>query len=575
MTLDNKIINFDINRNNLFDLTAKQYDTDGARSFTFRLLKDSIPFDLTGLSVKVGGKKPDGKDIFNDCKVIDSKKGIVELELTTQMQVIVGTLNLELLILNGETRLSTIPFEVQIIKSVTDFKEVESSNEFGALNNALNVTTQYADKLKEETENIEFKYTKKLNKIDSQLSEKVDLEYNLDLEEIINKINKNENTFDIKNMLMGMPSKKYTEISLEGNPIITTDGKSNVNNASTLTDYFYGNKHLKFGTGIPKVKNIELNNNNTTILSKEHSLEKAIINLDDNFTLFFKNIKVKELSGVQYLANIDNNNNGYRIRINNNIIEVEFRINNLSSGYLTTTQQLKVDDEFNLSFAKNGDNFNLSICINNNLDSIEVLKTTKNKCLTGECFINILDYNQPSLNLQSKCSYNGIYLFNRYIPEQRALVLQNNYIKYEVINDNLTNIKNSDIIGSWNEKICGEVCNILHEPNDVEKPYKIAVGGYNGEYTNELKGKTNFAYSTDLINWMYISDVPPIDIYTEDGCLVKFRGKYYYYAETMPNRNTELWISSDFKKWDYIGKVASPDNDSYLKNKTQQRSVQW
>ena len=125
MTLDNKIINFDINRNNLFDLTAKQYDTDGARSFTFRLLKNSVPFSLEGLSVKVGGKKPDGKNVFNDCIIKDAEKGIVELELTTQMQVVTGMLNLELIIFKGETRLSTIPFQIHVVKNVTDFKKVE------------------------------------------------------------------------------------------------------------------------------------------------------------------------------------------------------------------------------------------------------------------------------------------------------------------------------------------------------------------------------------------------------------------------------------------------------------------
>ncbi|MBI6058983.1 BppU family phage baseplate upper protein [Clostridium perfringens] len=146
MVLNNKIINFDINRNNIFNLTAKQYDTDGARSFTFRLLKDSIPFNLEGLSVKVGGKKPDGKDIFNSCIIKDSKKGIVELDLTTQMQVISGTLNLELIILREKTRLSTIPFEVKVIQSATCYSEVQSSDEFGALQDALWKTDNVYDK---------------------------------------------------------------------------------------------------------------------------------------------------------------------------------------------------------------------------------------------------------------------------------------------------------------------------------------------------------------------------------------------------------------------------------------------
>ncbi|MGU8888268.1 BppU family phage baseplate upper protein [Clostridium perfringens] len=137
MALNDKIINFDINRNNLFKMTAKQFDTTGARSFTFRLLKDSIPFDLTELSVKVGGKKPDGKDIFNSCTIKDSQKGIVELELTTQMQVVAGMLSLELIIFRGSTRLSTIPFEVKVIQSATCYSGVQSSDEFGALQEAL------------------------------------------------------------------------------------------------------------------------------------------------------------------------------------------------------------------------------------------------------------------------------------------------------------------------------------------------------------------------------------------------------------------------------------------------------
>lgn len=170
MTLDNKPINFDINRNNLFNLIAKQFDTTGSRSFTFRLLKNSIPFDLTGLSVKVGGKKPDGKDIFNSCTIKDSQKGIVELELTTQMQVVAGMLSLELIIFRGSTRLSTIPFEVKVIQSATCYSEVQSSDEFGALNSALDITNKYADKLKQSTEKIELQYANKLNKLSSLIS---------------------------------------------------------------------------------------------------------------------------------------------------------------------------------------------------------------------------------------------------------------------------------------------------------------------------------------------------------------------------------------------------------------------
>lgn len=170
MALSDKPINFDINKRNIFNLTAKQFDTTGARSFTFRLLKDSIPFNLEGLFVKVGGKKPDGKNILNDCKILDYKKGLVEVELTTQMQVKAGILNLELIIFKESTRLSTVPFEVKIIQSATCYSEIESSDEFGTLQNAINTSNEYADKLKEGTEKIELQYANKLNKLTNDTS---------------------------------------------------------------------------------------------------------------------------------------------------------------------------------------------------------------------------------------------------------------------------------------------------------------------------------------------------------------------------------------------------------------------
>lgn len=172
MALDDTIKTFDINKElNIFNLRAKQNDTTGARSFTFRLIKNNQIFDLTGLTIKVGGNKADGKQIFNNCKIINASKGLVELELTTQMLTTAGTLNLELIILQGEIRLSTIPFEVEIIPSVTKYSDIVSSDEYGALIDSLNKADEYGQKLQEGTEKIELQYANKLNEVSSQLSE--------------------------------------------------------------------------------------------------------------------------------------------------------------------------------------------------------------------------------------------------------------------------------------------------------------------------------------------------------------------------------------------------------------------
>lgn len=173
MALDNKIVYFDIDKMNLINLKAKQNDTDNARSITLKLLKDSKPFDLKGLTVKVGGKKADNTNILNDCTVTDARNGIVQVDLSTQMLAVHGLLSLELIFLNGSTRLSTIPFEVQVIQSVTDFNAVQSSDEFGSLVASLNISSEYATKLKEGTEKIELQYADKLNDVSAKLSETV------------------------------------------------------------------------------------------------------------------------------------------------------------------------------------------------------------------------------------------------------------------------------------------------------------------------------------------------------------------------------------------------------------------
>lgn len=189
MAINDKIKIFDVDKNlNIFNLKTKQNDTTGARSFTFKLVKNNKIFDLTGLNIKVGGKKPDGKDILVDCKIIDASKGIIELELTTQMQVVSGFLNLELIFFKGGIRLSSIPFEIEVLESATDLKGIISSNEFESLNNAIDITEEYANKLKEGTEKIELQYAEILNGLGSQLSQK------LTISNILNFLKENHNS---------------------------------------------------------------------------------------------------------------------------------------------------------------------------------------------------------------------------------------------------------------------------------------------------------------------------------------------------------------------------------------------
>ena len=129
MTLDNQTLIFNLDKTfNLFNLSAKQFDTDNARSFTFQFIQNNTPFSLNGINVKVGGVKPDGKKIFNDVQIIDSTNGIVELDLTSQMLAVNGVLKLEFIFMKDNIRLSSYPFEINIVPSITNFNAVISSD---------------------------------------------------------------------------------------------------------------------------------------------------------------------------------------------------------------------------------------------------------------------------------------------------------------------------------------------------------------------------------------------------------------------------------------------------------------
>ncbi|ENY98749.1 hypothetical protein HMPREF1092_03307 [Clostridium thermobutyricum] len=111
MTLDNQTLIFNLDKTfNLFNLSAKQFDTDNARSFTFQFIQNNTPFNLSSINVSVGGIKPDGKKIFNDVQIIDSTNGIVELDLTSQMLAVNGVLKLEFIFMKDNIRLSSYPF---------------------------------------------------------------------------------------------------------------------------------------------------------------------------------------------------------------------------------------------------------------------------------------------------------------------------------------------------------------------------------------------------------------------------------------------------------------------------------
>ncbi|MCM1990514.1 hypothetical protein [Oceanirhabdus seepicola] len=399
--------------------------------------------------------------------------------------------------------------------------------------------------------------------VESKLFEKVNYDYNSDLE----KRNKSTKSNFDENILRDLGEKTYTVETIVGNPITVTNGTLKVNNSTTLTNYIYSNKNLKFSNGYPLKKTIEVTNELATVSSSTNRLNPITVNLKDEFTLFLNGLKPNFDSNdttVKYILNFYSDTQEISVRFNSGKIDLEYRANDISIKVLALAGLTwDAGDDINIVLTQNDKKLTLGACVNNDKNKI-VTSNMISKPLQDDYTFIILDYKDKNVNLQGNSEYQSISIFNRYIKEIKPMLIEKDLVNYDIITRFDTNIEGTANEADWNEKICGEVSNILYEPDDRLRPYKIAVGGYNGAYNNNLIGKTSFAYSTDLKTWSYVPDSPVIDVYTEDGTLIKFRDKYFFYAETIPNRNIKLWVSDDFKKWNYIGKVASPDKDPYL-----------
>ncbi|WP_338631122.1 BppU family phage baseplate upper protein [Clostridium baratii] len=158
-------INKEVNRN----IKAKQNDT--ARYLLFTIVDNGVPFSLQGKEVKIFAVKPDGKLVYNACQITNSTNGETKLNLTSQMLAVPGTLKSELVISEGNNILSTIPFEIEVIKSLRDDRAIESTNEFSALTNGLSKLDEWDNLFKETSGKIEEKYTERLNNVSSQFSD--------------------------------------------------------------------------------------------------------------------------------------------------------------------------------------------------------------------------------------------------------------------------------------------------------------------------------------------------------------------------------------------------------------------
>lgn len=263
--MNTKIIKLDINKN-LYDiLTAKQGDTQ-SRFLLFQLLDGAIPFSLENRSVKVFATKPDGKEVFNDLIINDRVKGYCTLELTNQMLAVPGLLKLELMVIEGDKKLTTNVFYMDVKKSINSENAIVSTNEFSALLNGLASLNEY-DNYKNEiaaARDGEVNLLTKVKKIDEHLDtntnnikeigkviENINLEVEKDIEITTKSYYFSEK---MKNQTIQVDfnlNSSITNFSFEN--LIKNYSYQNVN--STKTDIDVSNLEIKF-TAIDTAKTV-------------------------------------------------------------------------------------------------------------------------------------------------------------------------------------------------------------------------------------------------------------------------------------------------------------------------------
>ena len=128
-------IQLDFNKENDLKVPSVQYDS-GSRFVKIKLQQNKVPFEINGYRVTVVANKVDGTEIMNDCTILDGANGLVEFEITEQFNAVEGVVDCQLKLFKDEILLTSMPFSISVVKSVST-KEIVSSNELKTLVNAL------------------------------------------------------------------------------------------------------------------------------------------------------------------------------------------------------------------------------------------------------------------------------------------------------------------------------------------------------------------------------------------------------------------------------------------------------
>ena len=148
-----KKVDIDVSKDLYNPIQVKQ--SYNARYLLFRILDNGVPFDLTGKTVRFFGKKPDGKEIYNDMTITSATKGECELRLTSGALSTPGILQLEIEIKENEDVLTTFLLDVDIKKSLRSSSSIQSSNEYTVIEKIIETMKEWIEKAKDAVKRVD------------------------------------------------------------------------------------------------------------------------------------------------------------------------------------------------------------------------------------------------------------------------------------------------------------------------------------------------------------------------------------------------------------------------------------
>lgn len=116
------------------DIVIAVQNDSNTRYLDIILLDGTTPINLSGKTVRLYARKPDGTEVYNNAVIRNATEGRVEVLMTNQLLSKIGMVTAQIVISQGATTiLTSLPFQIHVVENLFNTSTVESSNEYGSL----------------------------------------------------------------------------------------------------------------------------------------------------------------------------------------------------------------------------------------------------------------------------------------------------------------------------------------------------------------------------------------------------------------------------------------------------------